>query len=137
MIVRLAKPKDLKAINELLSDYDLHPLDPATINHRDISVIAEDKGKVVGFIWAGLMKKNTLAYVDSYCVAKDLHKSGVGRKLAVKAYEEAAKRGVKKFFGIIKLDEYHDASAVNALKVAMKTDGGNYRYVFGEIGVKS
>lgn len=133
MNIRKALPADLPAIQELTGKFGM-PVSEAHINNRDISLVARaTDGSLVGFLFCGLMAKNTTGYIDKFCVDPTYRKKGVGNALAMACLSELAKRKVRSAFGLIKQDEAHDASAINALKMAMGSDGKPYTYVHGDV----
>lgn len=121
----------LAEINNLLSKHGIHPV---TASHlTEPNVIELKDGKVIGFIWMGLMAEGTIGYIDKFVVHPDYRAQGVGYKLAQSLLECAKELGVKEVFGYIKQDENHDASGMNALKMALASDKGSYTHVFGQI----
>lgn len=135
MLLRLAKPLDYPGIQRLLARYGSKmSITPAHINHRDIGVVAYDEnGHLVGFMWAGLMAKNTVAYLDKVVIAPEYAGKGMHNQLAKFLLRELVKRGVRQAFGVIAHDEHHDKAAMGALKMAMFSDGRTYTYVVGDV----
>jgi N-acetylglutamate synthase-like GNAT family acetyltransferase len=132
-MIRRAKRADLAQINQLLNTYGLSTIDRSFVNHRDVALVAEIDGKVVGFVWAGLMRQNKTAYIDYFTVSKELSKQGVGHTLARETLTLFNKLGVERAFGVIERDEFHDKSAFNALKMGMYAQERPYTYVYGFI----
>ncbi len=87
----------------------------------------------MGFLWLGMMAKNTMCYLDKFTVHPDYTGRGVGNQLAHFAIQAAHKVGCRKTFGVIKQDKYHDKSAMNALKVAIGATEGSYTFVCADI----
>lgn len=136
MIIKRATHSDIPAIRYLLMTNGAKMvLEDYHINKRDIALQARDKdtGALVGFLWIGLMAKNQLGYLDKFVVDKAYSGKGIGNMLAKAALEECLKQKVRQVFGIIKQDEYHDKSCVNALKMAMGSDAKPYTYVMTDI----
>lgn len=135
MFISTATKQDIPAIQYLLASYGSKlSLDPALINNKDIALQARDEsGKLIGFLWVGLMAKNTLGYMDKFCVDKDYSKKGVGKALALALKDRLVKRRVKTVFGIIRQDQYHDKSAMNALRMAVGGDQISYTYVIADV----
>lgn len=135
MFISNATKQDIPAIQYLLASYGSKlVLDPACINKRDIALQARDEsGKLVGFLWVGLMAKNTLGYMDKFCVDKDSSRKGVGKSLALAMKDQLVKRRVKTVFGIIRQDQYHDQSAMNALRMAIGGDPLPFTYVVADV----
>lgn len=131
--IRRAKRADLANINTLLSTYGLQTIDNSYINHRDICLVAEAEGEIVGLVWAGLMRSNKYAYVDYFTVRADLAHKGVGNALARECLAKMHKLGVERAFGMIKQDKWHDKSAFNALKMGMYSDEAPFTYVYGSV----
>lgn len=131
MIVRRARQEDLASVNGLLAGYGMDTIDPEYINSQDISLVAEDKGNVVGFIFVGRFAKGTIGYVDCFVVSPEYHGKKVGEKLARKALKVCLAKGVKLGFAHIAQDEYMDNVGMNALKNAMGTDGLTYMLIKG------
>jgi N-acetylglutamate synthase-like GNAT family acetyltransferase len=131
MNIRRAKKSDLSAIKDLMALYgNKMSVEGHHINHRDVSLVAvTDEGQIIGFVWAGLMAQNKVAYLDKFTIHPEYAKKGVGQKLALKALEIGKKLGVQDVFGIIKRDAYHDKSAINALKMAFSADREPYTFV--------
>lgn len=115
-MIRRATTSDLAQIHALNIEYALESMPEAFINNRDICLVAEDAGKIVGYIWAGLMARNTFAYVCGFVVRPDYSKSGTGQKLALELLRIARMKGVQSFVAAVRQNEYHDACAVTALK---------------------
>jgi N-acetylglutamate synthase-like GNAT family acetyltransferase len=132
--IRVAKRFDLPAIRELMQTHGKNSVEEYHINNRDISLVAEMDGKLVGFVWCGLMAQNKFAYVDKVSVHPDYQKKGVTNKLYWALGKRMVRAGVKQAFGIIRHDEWHTAAAVNALKMGFGSDGYNYTYVLADIG---
>lgn len=107
---------------------------PEHINSKDIALCARDKsGALVGFLFLGLMAQNKVGYLDKFCVDPDHTKKGVGNALARAAFQAATKRGVREVFGVIRQDQYHEQSAVNALKMAFGAHKESYTYVCADL----
>ncbi len=131
--IRRAYQADLDDINSLLEGYSINPVTRDCINDKDIAVVACEAKRVVGFVWCGLMAKNTVGYLANFVVAQDCAGSGVGERLLKHTLEVLKKKSVKQVFGTIKQDEYHDKSAYNALKIAMGADKLPHTYVTGNV----
>lgn len=133
MQIRRPLKKDIADINLLLDRYELATITEAQLNSRDISLVVDDCETIVGFIWVGLMSKNTLGYVDHYCIDEAYGGKGLGHKLAIKALKVAKKKGVRRVSGIIRPTQWHDKSAINALKMAMASYPYQVTYVYADI----
>lgn len=126
MQIRRAKRRDLEGINALLNGYAFHTLDRSYINHRDISIVAEDNKRIVGFLWVGLMRQNKQGYIDHFVVDPVYTHKKVGKQLAVEALAVSLKLGVEEVFGIIAKGKHFDKSGFNALRMAIGSDGHEY-----------
>lgn len=133
MIVKKAKLTDLPGIQSLARSYNMLPPDENHIDKGDIAIVAVDGKDVVGFLWVGLMANRKVGYIDHFVVARTHVGKGVGSKLANKALKVLDAKKVKKVFGIIAQDKYHDASAINGLKMAMSAGSHPYTYVYTDI----
>lgn len=138
MKIKKATLKDLPEINKLLNSYGLALMDNSYFNHRDVCLIVVKDGTVIGLVWSGLMRKNKAAYIDYFTVDAKYKKEGIGNLLALAMLAELKKRHVETAFGIIFRDKWHDASAVNSLKLGMytKTEPATYVYGFVDHSVK-
>lgn len=131
--VRRAKKFDVVNINAVLASYGYQAIDESYINPRDIALVAVDSGKIIGFLWIGLMRQNKQGYIDCFAVSGAYSGKGVGNLLAKAALEACRKLNVSEVFGIIANGEFHDRSAINALKMALASDGLSYTQVRGSI----
>ncbi len=105
-------------------------VDATYFNNKDLSLVAyADDGSLMGFIWAGLMCKNTVAYIDKFAVDPAYAGKGVGHALQMELFRQGAKRGVRRGLGVIKHDEYFNRSAKDALKMAAMADPVLYSLV--------
>lgn len=131
MIVTRCKSADYPAIKHLLSLYDKKmDITRSHLNKRDIALqVRLPTGEIIGFVWCGLMANKTIAYVDKAVVHPAYHHKGVLNKLYLELLSKAYEVGVKDVFAVIKHDEYHDASAVNCLRMAVGADSDSYTYV--------
>jgi len=134
MIIRRAISSDLAAIQQLLKEHSGHPIGPEHLNKRDIALVARGTdGSLAGFIWCGLMAKNTTGYIACFCVHPDWRGKGVGAALGKRVMQEAARQGATYVFGAIREGASHDASAVNALKIGMASDPVPCTYVYASV----
>ncbi len=100
MRIRKATKKDKGSISELY--YKLHPIEEKENKEKGLLVpieksiikpvllIAEEKGKIIGFIWAHFIQYGFFKYgtLDELFVEKRFRSQGIGRKLV----EEAVRR---------------------------------------------
>lgn len=134
MKYRRVKGDDLAQINRLLKQYWDRVWDGSEINPRDVAVGAfSDHGACHGVIWVGLMQKNRLGYVDYYVTDPEFARKGVGQGLARTTFGILQKLGVERVFGVINTDEFHDRSAINALRIGMGAKARPHTLVFGEL----
>lgn len=129
IIVRNAKKSDLPAIEELLRVYSKFSVTDKYVNHRDMSFVAYDGPRCVGFLWVGLMASNTVAYIDKFCIHPDYSRQGIAKKMGEMALLRGMKIGVRECFGVIKADDYHNKCALDALKMGMGAHKEQYTYV--------
>lgn len=122
--------KDLQGIHRLQDIYGHALLSKEHINRRDVAVVAEDDGMVVGFMYAGLMAQGTVAHIDHVMVDPDYRGKGVVQRMYRKAIWVGYKKGVKEAIGYICSDDFATASGFNALKVAAGADSRPYTHVF-------
>lgn len=131
--IRRAKSYHLSDIHVLCNQYGYETVDKNCINNKDLSIVALDDKAVIGFLWCGLMANQKLGYISHFLVDAKYTKKGVGNLMAKRLYELCKLKKVEKVFGIIQQREYHDKSAMNALKMAMKGDLYPYTYVYANI----
>lgn len=131
IIVRTATKQDLNEIQVLLGKYDnIMQVNSEHLNNYDVALQARlDSGELVGFIWCGLMANKTLGYVDKFVVDPKYANQKVGLLLCQTLTKTLLTLGIKEAIGYIRQDEYHDKSALNALKTVMKTDRVSYTQV--------
>lgn len=133
MIISKAIKSDLPAIRYLMQQYgNKMVVTESHLNKKDIALQARIDGKLVGFVWGGLMAKNTIMYIDKVAVDPKHHKKGIVKALYKELFNQATKMGVKEGFGMIRQDQYHDAACINALKMAFGADSISYTHVYGE-----
>lgn len=134
MHIHKASKQDYPAIHLLMSRYGKMSVNPEHLNSKDISLCARDgEGKLVGFVYVGLMAQGTVGYIDKFVVDPEYAGKGVGNALARAAFQAATKRGVREVFGVIRQDQYHEQSAVNALKMAFGAHKESYTYVCADL----
>lgn len=137
ILISRAKKEDLPAIQHLMRMYgNKCQVEKEHLNHKDIALQARlDSGELVGFLWVGLMANNSLGYIDKFAVDSNYSGKKIGNQLAHAMLKEVNKRKVKQVFGIIKQDQYHDKSAINALKMAIRSDVTPYTYVIADLNM--
>lgn len=134
MIYRRIRSTDLPQVNRLLKAHWGQEWDGTQINSRDVALGAfSDHGACHGVVWAGLMQKNRLAYIDYYLTDPAFARRGVGRGLGKALVEAFHKLGVERCFGAICTDEFHDRSAINALRIGMGAKALPYTLVYGKL----
>lgn len=132
--IKRASRADFPAVVHLMQQSGKMIIEPCHFNNRDIAIQARaDDGSLVGFVWCGVMCSGQLGYIDKFAVDVEYRKMGLGNLLALHMLKEMAKRGIRRAIGCIKTDEYHEASAMNALKTAMAADKLPYTYVYGDV----
>lgn len=133
--VSKATREDLPAIHHLSAIYG-HKLqvEDYHLNGNDIALQARaDSGELAGFVWAGLMAKNKVAYIDKVMVNPEYSSQGVLPMLYKELFKIGINRGVKQVFGIIRQDRYHDKAAKAALHMAFGGDALSYTYVYADM----
>jgi N-acetylglutamate synthase-like GNAT family acetyltransferase len=131
--IKRARSEHIPAVNELARMYGLPDVPESLINNHDIALVAVQDGRTVGFIWCGLMGRKEIGYVDFYLVASDVAKSGVGRALGLEVIRRAKNMGVRTLIGSIRRDEWHEKSAMNALKCAFGADPIPHTSLMGDV----
>lgn len=133
--VSRATKQDLGAIRHLSAKYG-HKLliEECLFNSRDIAIQARsEEGVLVGFVWGGLMGSNQICYVDKVMVDPEFRGMGVLPGLYKELFRVALRRGVKKAFGVIRQDQFHDKSAKGAMHMAWGADSFPYTYVQADL----
>jgi len=133
--VSRASREDLPAIRHLSAIYG-HKLtvEDYHLNGNDIALQARaDNGEMAGFVWAGLMARNKIAYIDKVMVNPEYTSKGVLPLLYKELFRLGIARGVKTVFGIIRQDKYHDKAAKAALHMAFGGDSLPYTYVYADM----
>lgn len=134
MHVHKATKQDFPAIHFLMSRYGKMTVQPEHLNSKDITLCArDDSGKLVGFLYIGLMAQGTVGYIDKFAVDPEYAGKGVGQLLAKEALKACLKRGVREVFGVIRQDQFHEKSAMNALKMAFSAHKEPYTYVSAQL----
>ena len=134
-MIRRATQEDLSQIHGLCLKYGLESMRPEFINSRDICLVADIGGKIGGYIWAGLMARNTFAYVCGFTVDPQYSKQRVGENLAKELLRVARMKGVRSFVATIKQDKYHDQCAVNCLKAGAGAAPESCTLITGDLGL--
>jgi N-acetylglutamate synthase-like GNAT family acetyltransferase len=129
-----ASKQDLPAIKELLHQYAKFTVEAYHLTKRDLAFMARlESGELVGFMWVGLMANNKIAYVDKVTIHPKFHKQGILQKLYAEAFKQAFMRGVEFAEGYIRQDQFHEASGVQALRMAFGGDSLPYTRVFAQV----
>lgn len=136
MLLTRAKTKHLAGINALISFYNLAPITEDFIKY-DISIIAEDKGKIVGFIWCGLMANRKLGYIDYFTVHPEYASTGIGRALGTQLVRIAKNKGVDLTISIIERGQYHDKSVSSAQHIGLQPATAAFTAMAGKVEVMS
>lgn len=131
--VSKAKLGDLPGIRQLMLSHGKFTVDAGHLHYKDLSLVASIDGKIIGFLWLGLMAKGTLAYIDKFCVDPEYAHHKIGSLLAQEAFKHCLQRGVKECFGVICQDEHHEKSALNALRFALGSIPHSYTLVSGNL----
>lgn len=131
--IKRANIQHILCINELLINSNLSSITPDHLNGKDLAIAVFDEDKLIGFLWVGLMAKNTLGWIDYFVIHPDYRTQGVGELLAKRALELGKQKGVKRAIAAIGHHEFHSASAMNALKMAMIAEPIPYTFIKGNI----
>lgn len=135
ILISRCKLVDLGSIKDLLSMYGKKvEITSNHINKRDIALQARlETGELVGFVWGGMLANKTIGYLDKVVIHPDHHHKGILNLLYKELFKQAYQAGVREMFGIIRQDEYHDASAVQALRMAVGADAVSYTYTVANL----
>lgn len=100
MKIRRALKQDVTGLENL---FELHgaEFNEDFINKKDLSFVAVEKEKVIGFIWVGLVANSSIGYIDFFFVDPEHVSKGVGKALGHKMKEIAKKKSVKQLVGQI------------------------------------
>lgn len=132
--IKRARPSHLNGINTLLERNGLLPITIDKIYKDSVAIVACMGESVVGFIWLGLMARQTMAYIDHFVVHEDFSGYGVGHALATKAHKAIQSKKTDYIFGVIRLENpSYTKSSINALKMAFGSDGYTYTYIFSTL----
>lgn len=133
--VSRATKQDLGAIRHLSAKYGNKLLiEECLFNNRDIAIQARSSdGALIGFVWGGLMASNQICYVDKVMVDPSASGLGVLAAMYKELFKIALRRGVKKAFGVIRQDQYHDKSAKGAMHMAWGADSLPYTLVNADL----
>lgn len=114
-MIREAKIEDLYQINELVSLYDLPPIEESVL--RDVCFVSVlENEKIVGFIWAAIPPSKFIAYVD-YMTVHPEHK-GHGILLCHKVLNRLKEMDVKKVISVVVRNG--DPSSIKSHSINMK-----------------
>lgn len=122
MTISKATKSDLSAIKYLISKYSNRiEFEDNYINKNDIALQARsDTGELIGFVWVGLMAKNSFGYIDCLVVDPEFKGNKIAQGLLKAMLLESKKRKINRIFGVIAQDEFHDSCAISALKAGSK-----------------
>ena len=96
MKIRAARPEDLDAINDLLTENALPASDTTTELLQDFSVVEDDGGLVVGSI--GLERYGADALLRSLTVSQTSRNAGLGGRLLAHAEDLAREKGISELW---------------------------------------
>lgn len=129
MKLRRVKSEELNAVNKLLAQHGINPIGSEFLNKRDISIGAYDGDKLVGFIWAGLMASDTVAYIDVFTIDPAYANKQLGEKLGNKLRHVVEKKKVNRIFGVIADTGTGIASCKSAIRIGLKPSELKYYIV--------
>lgn len=134
MYISRATKADINAISYLMQESGKMSVSEDLFNNRDIALQArEDSGELIGFLWCGLMAKNSIGYLDKLAVSKKGNHKLARKMLGLAMKDELVKRKVRSVFGLIMHDQYHDRAAINALQWAFGAHSAPYTYVEADV----
>jgi len=122
--------QDIKNLVET-NGYDFFPE-----NLGGISIVAEDDGEPVGYVWALVSKKSDNAYIDYFVVESDHRdKREVGPLLMSHLFCLLDRAGIKRVSGVLIKGTGYDVSLCNVYNdVGMKVTPASY-YISGDVRV--
>lgn len=112
--IRNAKSEDIEQINVLLKESNLCRIYPEQLS--DICLVADDKGLVVGFIWAMVSAGNKIAYVDHFAIRRS-HR-GLGPKLVMAIMNLGKDLGIEDVISYVRDDGLMDSLAAFKINIA-------------------
>lgn len=134
MRVRRAKAKDLAKIAELCTSCGFNAPKDNVINSQDIAIVAEVDNKVIGFVWCGLMAKNSIGLVDFFIIHPEHRGQKVGESLGQQLIKICELKKVNIMMATIKQDQFHDFSLANGVKIGMTPDEASYSLITRVLG---
>lgn len=134
MRVRRAKARDLAKIAELCTSCGFNAPNDKVINSQDIAIIAEDGTKAIGFLWCGLMAKNSIGFVDFFIVHPDHRGQKVGEAIGQQLIKISNLKKVDLIIGTVRHDEFHDFSVANGRKIGLAPEPSSYTLITGVFG---
>lgn len=133
MIVTRALPEHIEDINKLISTYGFSEMPVAMLNKHDISLIAKEDDKILGFVWCGLMGQKTCGYIDYFVIDPKAARLGVGKQMATHLVRIIKRKGVQKVLAIIAHNEFHDRSLASAVYMGLKPAPLTFTSTFGDV----
>ncbi|MBQ8923619.1 MAG: GNAT family N-acetyltransferase [Lachnospiraceae bacterium] len=86
---RRMKKEGVEPYTDLEKGFEYGYLDSFYISDDDVIFVAEDNGKVIGFISVNNHSEYDYIYLDDYCVREEYRGKGIGSKLMAMAFEFA------------------------------------------------
>lgn len=130
-MIRPAALPDLPGIQKLFSFYEFSPIGEEILD--DCAFVVEIEREILGFIWAGLMARGTVAYVDHFLIHPSLSRSGTGRNLCKTMVEELHARGCKIVLAHVLQDRFSFKSLKSCIGVGMQLDARPQFQLIGNV----
>jgi len=119
MYISRATKSDIPAIEHLLAPSGKFLFSKRAINKVDLAYqVRNEEGRLVGFIWCGLMAGKSVGYIDHFCIAPDYAKQGIAQGLWDHLYKEVKARGIKYLLGNTANDDHQIKTMVGLSKAA-------------------
>lgn len=80
--------------NDIENGFEEGFLDNFYINDDKVIFVAEDNGKIIGFISVNIYKDLGYIYLDDYSVSESYRGKGIGSKLMNMAFDFAKEKGI-------------------------------------------
>ena len=86
----------IEPYTDLEKGFEKGYLDSFYIDDNNVIFVAEDSGKVIGFISINNHNEHGYIYLDDYCVSEEYRGRGIGTKLMAIAFEFAKNKQIDK-----------------------------------------
>ena len=88
------KNEGVEPYTDLEKGFEDNYLDTFYVSDDNVIFVAEDKGKVIGFISINNHKEYGYIYLDDYCVSEEYRGKGIGSKLMDMAFKYAGEQEI-------------------------------------------